>query len=402
MDQSERRKTVFLVHTNDPSKVQGSTEVHYVTEFLSERCDLHIFAPGLRSDEDAVSHALPIRGISGVVLLNLVLAPYWLYHLLNERPDIVYCYENVILPALLGRWVTDATVAYDLRSDPYQQGREFSEQGERDFLFRSFLLVGKYFHGFALKRAHYVFVLSEPLADAITSNYGVSRNAIRLLPLGVDTDQFAPAEESHDRTSIVYVGSIASLRDIGTVIDAVTGLAPGIQREIRVDLYGGGPEEYISDLMEQASGTPVEVNWHGMIPHEEIPERAGKSDIAVSPLPPYDAYEVSSPAKLFEYLALGLPVVASRITPHERILDEQENALFFEPESAVDLRDKLKTLIDNDELRAEYARNARATAFAYSWEERFSIVEDTLRLRETSGTRTERPGAAVQNMSQRR
>ncbi len=305
-----------------------------------------------------------------------------MYYLFKERPDIIYCYENVILPAFLGRWIFGATVVFDLQSDPYDQAVEFSSEDDRGLIFGLFLWIGKCVHTVALRWAHYVFVLSEPLADTVISNYGIDRNVIRLLPLGVDTTRFTPTEESYDRLGIVYVGTLNRHRDIDTLIEAVSGLPPELQANIRLDLYGKGDEKYISDLVSRASeGSPLKVEWHGMIPHEDIPKRAGKSDIAVSPLPAYEAYQVSSPAKIFEYLALGLPVVASRINPHERILTKNSNALLYEPESADSLRTQLEKLIQNKEARDEFAENARSTAIECGWEQRFSVVDETLNLK---------------------
>jgi len=383
MKNKSNSKKVFLIYNSNASKVQGSTEIFYLSKFLARQCDLHIFAPLEKPIQNATNHSIPITGITGVLLLNIALAPYWLYCFLKERPDIIYCYENVILPAFLGRWIFGATVVFDLRSDPYDQAVEFSSEDNRGLMFGLFLWVGKYAHTVAFHWAHYVFVLSQPLADTVIRNYGIDRNVIHLLPLGVDTTRFTPSEESHNRLSIVYVGTLNRHRDIVTLIEAVSGLSPKLQANIRLDLYGKGDKKYISDLVSYASeGCPLKVKWHGMIPHEDIPRRAGKSDIAVSPLPAYEAYQVSSPAKVFEYLALGLPVVASRITPHERILTEGSNALLYEPESADSLRTQLERIIENKEMRDEFAENARSTSLEYSWEQRFSVVEESLNLKQ--------------------
>lgn len=382
MKQTDERKKVFLIYNSNASEVQGSTEIHYLSQFLAKQSNLHVFAPLEKSIEGAVNHSLPINGIIGVLLLNIFLMPYWLFHFLKEQPDVVYCYENVILPAILGRWVFGATIAFDLRSDPYDQAVELSSEDDCRPLFMLFLRIGKYTHSIVLRWAHYVFVVSEPLAETVIANYGIDRSAIRLLPLGVDTKRFTPVDESYDRLGIVYIGTLNRYRGIDTLIKAVDNLSPELKANVRLDLFGKGDEKYITDLVSCASGgSPLKVQWHGMIPHEDIPKRASKSDIAVSPLPAYEAYQVSSPAKIFEYLALGLPVVASRINPHERILTENTNALLYESESANSLRIQLEHIIENKKMRDKFAKNARSTALECSWEQRFSVVEESLNLK---------------------
>lgn len=378
-------KTVFFILTKDPTKVQGNTEKRYLSKFLSDRSRLHVFAPIEEVISDAINHSIPIKGITGALILNVLFLPYWLYQFYTERPDVVYCYQNVILPALLGRYVFGATVVIDIRSDPYDQTQEFFDEDDRSIAFKIVMRVAQLLHVVVLQRVDYVFVLSDPLADRIIENYGVDRKQLRILPLGVDTEKFRPIDSSYDRLSIVYIGSLAQYRGIDMFLDAVSRLPKSMKDEIRVDLYGDGPEESVSKLVDDAScDSGLEVHWHGLVDHTKLPKRASRSDIAVSPIPPYQAYQVSSPAKVFEYLAMGLPIVATRIKPHERILSEGENAFLFDPDSISDFTQKLTILIENDELRGEIAKNARECSLIYDWTRRFETVEETLDLAQVS------------------
>lgn len=374
-------QTVFLILTKDPTSVQGNTEKHYLSAFLSRRSRLHVFAPLEGSVQGASDYPLPVTGIGGAFVLNILLAPYWVYQFATERPDIVYCYQNVILPALLGEYMLGATVAFDIRSDPYDQTQEFFEEDDRGLAFKLAMRVARSLHAVVLQRVDHVFVLSEALADSVVENYSVDREQIRLLPLGVDTDRFRPSDESYDRLSIVYAGSLARYRGIDTLIDAVGGLSEEHQCQIRVDLYGSGPEEYVSELIADATqDSEFDIHWHGPVSHEELPTKAARSDIAVSPIPPYEAFQVSSPAKVFEYLAMGLPVVASRIDPHERILNDGETALLFNADSPADCRAKLARLVTDEELRTRLSVAAQEKSSQHSWEGRFQVVADALEL----------------------
>lgn len=373
--------TVFLVLTKDPTRVQGNTEKHYLSMFLSERSQLHVFAPLNGKVPNAENHSLPVKGITGALLINVLFAPYWIYQFYTQRPDIVYCYQNVILPALLGRYVFGTTVAFDIRSDPYDQTQEFFNEDDRGFSFKLAMRVAKLLHDMTLKRADYVFVLSDQLGDSVLENYDVEREKLRLLPLGVDTDRFRPSIDSYDQLSIVYIGSLARYRGIDAFLQAVNQLPEATKAELRIDLYGQGPKEYVFGLIDDVTNeSEFEVHWHGLIDHEKLPAMAARSDIAVSPIPPYNAYQVSSPAKVFEYLAMGLPIVASRINPHERILDDGENAVLYNPGSITDFSQKLALLIDDDGLRSLMSKNARESSQMYCWNRRFEVIENTLGL----------------------
>ena len=55
---------------------------------------------------------------------------------------------------------------------------------------------------------------------------------------------------------------------------------------------------------------------------EEVPEELSGSHVGLCLLPPIDAYRVSSPTKVLEYLALGIPVVANReIEDQRRVIE---------------------------------------------------------------------------------
>jgi len=374
-------RTVFFILTKDPTKVQGNTEKYYLSRFFAEQCALHVFAPLRSSIPKATNHALPVKGIIGAFLLNVLFLPYWCCQFITYRPDIVYCYQNVILPPLIGKYVFGATVAFDIRSAPYDQSQEFFEADERSVIFRITMFVAKFFHKITLKRADHVFVVSCLLADSIKEKYNVGRDSIKILPLGVDTKKFKPCNKSNERVRIVYIGSLTKYRGLDTFFAAVEQFPKETKQNLRIDLYGDGLEDYISELVANANrDNPLDTHWHGLVSHEELPRRAAKSDIAISPIPPFEAYQVSSPAKVFEYLSMGLPVVASRIKPHKRILKEGENSLLYDADSIEDFKEKLLVIIDDEKLRTQLSKNAREDSLNYDWKKRFSVVVDVLGL----------------------
>ena len=65
-----------------------------------------------------------------------------------------------------------------------------------------------------------------------------------------------------------------------------------------------------------------------------------------------DSNNYGSPMKLFEYGALGKPVVMPRYSPIEEVLEDGVNGLMFEPGSVVDMADKIVRLAKDPALRA--------------------------------------------------
>jgi len=108
----------------------------------------------------------------------------------------------------------------------------------------------------------------------------------------------------------------------------------------------------------------------GEVPHTLIPEYLSKAKIAVLPNTTYENSKFSSPLKLFEYMAAGIPIVASDLPVFREILQNQKNALFFEPGNSQALANAIKQILTSDELAQKLSENAKKTAEKYTYEKR--------------------------------
>ena len=90
-------------------------------------------------------------------------------------------------------------------------------------------------------------------------------------------------------------------------------------------------------------------------------------DVGVAPYPARRSYV--SPLKVFEYLAAGLPVVASGVDQLAGLLSDGDTGLLFEPGDAGALADALGLLADEPERRASLGRAGRAAVLAHhTWD----------------------------------
>ena len=75
----------------------------------------------------------------------------------------------------------------------------------------------------------------------------------------------------------------------------------------------------------------------------------------------------SSPLKLFEYMASGRPIVASRIPSVSEILTDQEEAVLVEPDNPKALAEGIRKILYDPELTSTIAENARVKVQNFSW-----------------------------------
>jgi glycosyltransferase involved in cell wall biosynthesis len=115
-----------------------------------------------------------------------------------------------------------------------------------------------------------------------------------------------------------------------------------------------------------------------VVPHD-VPDLLDACDILVSPHVPLPGGVdfFGSPTKLFEYMAAGKAIVASRLGQIAEALTDGETALLVEPGDAAELAAALVRLAEAPELREALGANARRAAI-----ERHSWRENARRLRE--------------------
>jgi glycosyltransferase involved in cell wall biosynthesis len=157
------------------------------------------------------------------------------------------------------------------------------------------------------------------------------------------------------------------------VISALNTMDDSLQRRCVLELFGSFDKDYRKHLEEQINGE-YEIVWRGYLPHKDIPEEVGACDCAVSPLPPLEGFEVSSPAKIYEYLALGLPVVATNITPHRRILNNGNDSILINHDDPTAMGKAITHLAIDERFRRSLSRAAREESLKHNWGTRFKTI----------------------------
>jgi glycosyltransferase involved in cell wall biosynthesis len=166
-----------------------------------------------------------------------------------------------------------------------------------------------------------------------------------------------------------YSGHLYPWKGVDLLLDALAEL-PGVEGII----VGGHPgESDLARLRGRADelGLTPRVTFTGMVRPREVAARLDAADVLVLPNPATAASErYTSPLKLFEYLAMGRPIVASDLPAFREIVRHGDNAVLFEAGNASALAAAVRAVV-GDPARAEsMARRAFETARDYSWDAR--------------------------------
>ena len=104
------------------------------------------------------------------------------------------------------------------------------------------------------------------------------------------------------------------------------------------------------------------------VPHDQVPQVLAQAHVGVLPFPDEHKFQVSSPIKLFEYMAAGLPVLATRISCHTDVIGNQDYVFWIEGADVPSLLAALQHIPKERDRLSAMGTRASLAARAWSWQ----------------------------------
>ena len=133
----------------------------------------------------------------------------------------------------------------------------------------------------------------------------------------------------------------------------------------RLILVGDGTARGELDRFAAQSGGRIRVM--PPIAHDEVPGVLAEAHIGVLPFPDEEKFRVSSPIKLFEYMAAGLPILATRIVCHTDVVGDSECVFWAEQAGVAGLLTAIRQAWQSRDLLSTMGARAVVAAQAWSW-----------------------------------
>jgi glycosyltransferase involved in cell wall biosynthesis len=192
------------------------------------------------------------------------------------------------------------------------------------------VVFGWLLYRWILPHCDHAFVQSEQMRRDIAA-HGIDPRKLTPVPMGIAaSDVQAPClavRPEHDprrsTLTLAYLGTLNPQRRLEILIDMLSALLQA-GLETRLLMVGGGSEELDERARLEQRATQLGVRHYmeitGFLPRDAALARMRSADIGLSPFFPTPVLRSTSPTKLVEYLALGLPVVANTHPEQRRVL----------------------------------------------------------------------------------
>src|SRR5829696_4505234 len=186
----------------------------------------------------------------------------------------------------------------------------------------------------AFRSATIITAVSRQLAH-ILEQHPTARGRVHIIPNAVSPNRFNAIEPEFPKGRSFVIGFVGTLKaghGLSTLVESFAKTIGEIP-EARLLIVGHGPEKEQLDRDIGARNLGSRVHFTGAIPPESVPEMLASMDIAVAPYPPLTQFYFS-PLKLYEYMAAGLPIVASRIGQIEEVIEHGQTGMLVPPGDA--------------------------------------------------------------------
>jgi glycosyltransferase involved in cell wall biosynthesis len=250
----------------------------------------------------------------------------------------------------------------------------------------------------AARRATLVMPIGEAHYEDLLKN-GCRPAQTRLIYMGADRAFVNASEQIPERSpdaplQLVYVGTVSQARGRDVMLEA---LAQANRDEVvaHLTIIGASQDElqYCADYAKRLGITDA-VHLHGRLPGAAIPDTLKDKDAGLCLWEDKPWWRFNPPTKLFEYLAAGLPVLASDICTHTHYIADWRNGLIFQYDSEA-LAVAIRSLWTRRHELPTLKQQAREAGKHYLWDaiepQFLAVIEgmhEVAQWREQSGGKT--------------
>lgn len=338
---------------------------------------------------------LPVfpRKLNSVLTFPFFLNPVWIYKIFitaKKGADLIIVRDlPLALTAIAIGKILRVPVIFDM-AEPYPESLRsnwlYHKMKLTDYLVRNPFLADC-LENIVLCLTNWLWVVSEEsLERAVNKGYSKKKisivgNTPVLKSSNILNKKTYPGGMSkvQGRFILIFVGFLFGDRGLDFAINAFKTVIAA-NPNIVMFIIGTGPIE--KQLKNQVKELCLEndIIFEGWVSNEKVPEYLYSANVGILPFRSCAHINITLANKLFDYMAAGLPVLASSVKPMERILKETNAGMVFKHEDAVDFTTSvlsMATSTENNKILGENGINAIKSKYSWKYEEQriFSSIK---------------------------
>ena len=235
--------------------------------------------------------------------------------------------------------------------------------------------LGYFIERWVLKNAAIGICVSNAAKDYFVAQ-GVPEKKLRVITNGADIHRINPSitgdsirqkYDFADRVCVGFVGSFHFWHGVENLFQVIKSTVDSHPEVVFLMVGDGGPLKSEFEKMVREQNLRANIIFPGYVSYEMIPAYLAATDILIAPYPNLEFFYYS-PVKLFEYMAAGKPVIATKIGQIAEVIQDGVNGLLCEPGNIDEMIQKLSDLIQSSGLRLTIGKNAQKTIETeYTW-----------------------------------
>lgn len=203
-------------------------------------------------------------------------------------------------------------------------------------------------------------VCAEPVVNKRLSNINSNTVNVYNFPKLQEFDDIKDNWEQR-KPEVCYIGSISIIRGIKEIVQ--------MTHKANVKLHLAGT--FVSKELEVEMKNKEEwknVEFYGFVGRNEIVEILSKVKIGLVTLHPTPKYLEAYPVKMFEYMAAGVPIIASNFELYKQIIEDAQCGLCVNPLDPEEIAKNIQLLLsDNEKLKQMSINGKKAVEDKYNW-----------------------------------
>lgn len=310
--------------------------------------------------------------------LGLSLLPYVIsaaLYLIQNPTDVIYVYKPnpATIVGVLAKWLHKAKMVVHLDDLDAEVMRA---EGQPMVLWAAVAACNK----LASRNADGFVTASRLLQQQVLSSNPRAK-AIRI-PNGVDITQFplAPKSQPGSKPRLIYFGILGRTRIVAPLLQALPLVTEALGPDsFEMEILGDGPRRTELEGLAMKLGVDHLVHFRGWTTYDQLPKYAARGDIGLCMMPYERTTAACSNQKVFQYMALGLASIVSRVGDLPLYVKEGRAGVVVPDKDIPRLAQAMIALLTDPAKRSRLAARGRDLAETdYSWSNLAAELEQFL------------------------